>query len=60
MVLAALARTEPQTSGIGVLATLILAALGGAWWPIEITPEWMQALPWPSPPAGPWTPCTGW
>ena len=21
-----------------------LAALGGCWWPIEITPSWMQAL----------------
>lgn len=44
LVLAGLARTEDQVSGIGVLATLVLAALGGAWWPIEITPEWMQTL----------------
>jgi len=21
-----------------------VAALGGAWWPIEITPEWMQQV----------------
>jgi ABC-2 type transport system permease protein len=21
-----------------------LAALGGCWWPIEITPEWMQRM----------------
>lgn len=44
LVLASLGRTEDQVSGIGVLATLVLAALGGAWWPIEITPEWMQTL----------------
>lgn len=39
-----LARTEGQMAGIGVLTTMVLAALGGAWWPIEITPEWMQTL----------------
>ena len=37
-------RTEGQASGIGVMITMALAALGGAWWPIEITPGWMQAL----------------
>ena len=30
--------------GIGLLVTMALAALGGCWWPIEITHEWMQAL----------------
>lgn len=44
MVLGNLARTEAQASGIGVLATVALAALGGAWWPIEIAPAWMQRL----------------
>jgi ABC-type multidrug transport system permease subunit len=39
-----LARTEAQATGIGVLATNLLAALGGCWWPIEITPSWMQHL----------------
>lgn len=39
-----LARSEGQMSGIGVIATLVLAALGGCWWPIEVTPEWMQSL----------------
>ena len=38
------ARTESQAAGLGVLATMILAALGGCWWPIEITPEWMQSM----------------
>ncbi len=37
-------RTEGQASGIGVMITMALAALGGAWWPIEITPGWMQTL----------------
>ena len=44
MVLGNLARTEAQASGIGVLVTLVLAALGGAWWPIEVAPAWMQRL----------------
>jgi ABC-type multidrug transport system permease subunit len=39
-----LARTEGQAVGIGVLAANLLAALGGCWWPIEVTPGWMQGL----------------
>jgi len=26
------------------LAANLLAALGGCWWPIEITPQWMQMV----------------
>ena len=44
LLLANVARTEAQMSGIGVMVTMALAALGGCWWPIEITPEWMQSL----------------
>lgn len=44
LVLGSLARSQAQAAGIGVLATMILAALGGCWWPIEITPPWMQSL----------------
>ncbi len=44
IVLANVARTEAQASGIGVLATMTLAGLGGCMWPIEITPDWMQSL----------------
>lgn len=42
--LGTVAGTEAQASGLGVLAANALAALGGCWWPIEITPGWMQAL----------------
>ena len=28
----------------GVLVSLTLAPLGGCWWPLFITPEWMQSL----------------
>ena len=44
IVLANVTRTQAQTAGIGVFATQVLAALGGCWWPIEITPPWMQKL----------------
>lgn len=33
-----------QAGGLGVLAANALAALGGCWWPIEITPDWMQFI----------------
>ena len=42
--LGTVAKTEAQAGGLGVLAANLLAALGGCWWPIEITPEWMQAI----------------
>ena len=44
LLLANLARSQAQMVGVGVLATMALASLGGCWWPIEITPEWMQTL----------------
>ena len=44
LLLGNIARTQPQMAGGGVLTTMVLAALGGCWWPIEITPEWMQSL----------------
>jgi ABC-type Na+ efflux pump permease subunit len=37
-------RTEGQVIGLGVFSTMLLAALGGCWWPIEITPGWMQGM----------------
>ena len=42
--LGTVAQTEAQAGGLGVLAANLLAALGGCWWPIEITPDWMQTL----------------
>lgn len=37
-------RSESQVSGIAVIGSLLLAALGGCWWPIEVAPVWMQQL----------------
>lgn len=44
LLLGSLARTEGQMVGIGVISSMVLGALGGCWWPIEITPRWMQSL----------------
>lgn len=44
LLLGSLANTEGQAAGLGVLLANVLAALGGCWWPIEITPDWMQSL----------------
>jgi hypothetical protein len=44
MLAANVARTHGQIIGIGVATTMVLAALGGCWWPNEITPDWMQSL----------------
>jgi len=38
------AKNEGQISGIPVIVSMLLAALGGCWWPIEVAPEWMQQL----------------
>ena len=44
LLMGCVARTEGQAVGIGVLSANVLAALGGCWWPIEITPDWMRSL----------------
>jgi ABC-2 type transport system permease protein len=44
LLLGSLANTEGQASGLGVLMANGLAALGGCWWPIEVTPQWMQMI----------------
>lgn len=44
LLLGSVAKTEGQASGLGVLFANLLAALGGCWWPIEVTPDWMQSL----------------
>ena len=43
VMLAALVRTVRSASSAAVLTSLTLAPLGGCWWPLFITPDWMQA-----------------
>ncbi|MCW5876941.1 MAG: ABC transporter permease [Anaerolineales bacterium] len=44
ILLAALVRTYAQLDALSTLIILPLSALGGAMWPIEIVPAWMQQL----------------
>lgn len=40
--IATIARTQKQVEGISTLAILLMSSLGGSWWPLFITPKWMQ------------------
>ena len=42
MLFASLARNESQALALGVITANVLAAIGGCWWPVEVTPPWMQ------------------
>src|SRR5258708_3544145 len=44
MLLGNFGRTTGMVVGLGVIASNVLASLGGCWWPIEITPLWAQKL----------------
>lgn len=44
MLLGNLGRTEGQVIGFGVTASNLMAGLGGCWWPIEVTPLWVQKM----------------
>jgi len=44
LMLATLARTERAAGSIAVVVSLVLAPLGGCWWPLFILPNWMQFL----------------
>ena len=37
-------KNEEKLLGIAITAALSMAALSGCWWPLEITPIWMQRL----------------
>jgi ABC-type multidrug transport system permease subunit len=44
VLLSTLARSIGQAIGLGVVSTILMAALGGCWWPIEVVPHSMQVL----------------
>lgn len=44
MMMAALVRTAAQINAMSTLIVLSIAALGGAWWPLDIVPNWMQTI----------------
>jgi ABC-2 type transport system permease protein len=37
-------KTEQQANSISLLLALTLAPLGGAWWPLDIVPEFMRMI----------------
>jgi ABC-2 type transport system permease protein len=44
VMLATLVQTDRSAGSIATLAALIMAPLGGCWWPLFVTPQWMQFL----------------
>ncbi len=44
LALATLVRTSAQANSISLLMGLTLAPLGGAWWPLELVPDFMKAI----------------
>ena len=44
IMLATLTRTEKSAGALGVLVSLVLAPVGGCWWPLFIEPKWMQFI----------------
>ncbi|MFQ3568642.1 MAG: ABC transporter permease [Aggregatilineales bacterium] len=44
LALTPLLKTEEQAQGVALFLALTLAPLGGAWWPLEIVPSWMQTI----------------
>ncbi len=44
VMLATLVKTDRGAGSLATLAALIMAPLGGCWWPLFVTPQWMQFL----------------
>lgn len=42
VMLATLAKTIRSASSLAVITSLVLAPLGGCWWPLFLYPEWLQ------------------
>ncbi|MBK8166268.1 MAG: ABC transporter permease [bacterium] len=44
ILLGTLARSGAQADGLGTGLTMVMAAIGGLWWPLEVVPAFMQVL----------------
>jgi len=44
VMMAALVKTVAQANALGTVLVLSMSALGGAWWPLEIVPDWLQTV----------------
>jgi ABC-type multidrug transport system permease subunit len=40
----AVLQTHAQASSVGWIGSMVLAALGGCWWPGELMPDWMRTF----------------
>jgi ABC-type multidrug transport system permease subunit len=44
VLIGSLIRAEDKVTGLCVLASLVMAALGGCWWPLEVVPDFAKTL----------------
>ena len=44
LMLATIARTQRSAASLGVITSLVLAPLGGCWWPSFLYPQWLQTV----------------
>jgi ABC-2 type transport system permease protein len=44
ILLAGTVKTRRQLSAVGILTILLMSALGGSWWPLDIVPHFMQTI----------------
>lgn len=44
LLLASVVKTRRQATSLGTLIVIMMAALGGSWWPLEIVPPFMQVI----------------
>jgi len=44
VLIGATAKNPDKIIGLCILAALLMAAVGGCWWPMEIAPQWLQTL----------------
>ncbi len=44
LMLATLAKTQRSASSLAVITSLVLAPLGGCWWPLFLYPQWLQNI----------------
>ena len=44
MLMASFFRSTEKANAIGVIVSLVMAALGGCWWPLEIVPDTMRRI----------------
>jgi ABC-type multidrug transport system permease subunit len=44
LVIACVARTHDSVMPIGVVAAMVMSAIGGCWWPVDFEPAWIRTF----------------